>query len=102
MMMKIIIIKWLHSTLWPKDVILISTTNPVYSSVESNGNEEALHIPQNHSHQIQFSVIPRTIGEKSSLLWKSAVDIFYSSNRYGGENKKWTGFMQLWIQQTTV
>ena len=70
------------------DQILTGTTILDQNEPGSNGNEEYCTFPKapklDLHHQMQFSVIPRTlVGEEVLPLCRSAVNIFYSPSQKG-------------------
>ena len=79
--------KLLNRSIWPIDVTQIGTTTPGQSGPGNNGYEGVLYIPQNSllelDHQMQFSVISRTLVRGILLLCKDAIGIFYSPIRLG-------------------
>ena len=59
----IVFSKWLNSCIWPQDGTLTCTTILGQSGPWSNGNEEALHIPQSSKTRASLSDILVTYPE---------------------------------------
>ena len=87
--------KWLNISIWPIAGTTIGTITPVQSGFGSNGNDWVLHIPKaaglEPHHQLQFTVIPRTLVEMDLLLFRDTVSVFY--------NLFWLGFASLCLHK---